>query len=235
MSSVPTPPWIMTAMHQASDHRAPAAVRVVALVGAAVVLGAAAHLSASGSLGLGALMATTLLLVVLVSGVVAAGMWLAARLSRWSSLAQDAAAGAGLVMGQLLVHWLGSGPTRGIPTGPVHPGHAPPTAVDAGHVIAHGADAGGPAMLAAHCVAAVAAGALLRWLEASLTSLGAALVAAGRCLRLAVARPVRLEVAAVPRRAADGRGRQPGPGDVPALELLRSAVVRRGPPASALA
>lgn len=222
-------------MHQASDHRAPAAVRVAALVGAAVVLGAAAHLSASGSLSLGALMVTTLLLVVLVSGVVAAGTWLAARLSRWSSLAQDAAAGAGLVIGQLLVHWLGPGPAPGMPTSPAHPGHAPPTGVDAEHVIAQGTHPGGPAMLAAHCVAAVGVGALLRWLEFSLTRLGAAVVAAGRCVRLAVARPVRPEVSAPPRRAGDGRRGQPAPGDVPALELLRSAVARRGPPARALA
>ena len=224
----------MTAMHQASDDRAPAAVRVAALVGAAVVLGAAAHLSASGSVSLGALMVTTLLLVVLVSGVVAAGTWLAARLSRWSSLAQDAAAGAGLVMGQLLVHGLGSGPAVGMPSH-AHPGHAPPTGVDAEHVIAQGTHPGGPAMLAAHCVAAVGVGALLRWLEFSLTSLGAALVAAGRCVRLAVARPVRLEVPTAPRRPGDGRRGQPTSGDVPALGLLRSAVARRGPPARALA
>lgn len=212
-------------------------VRGCVLVAASVLLGTAAHVGASGGVGvrLGPVLVMAVLLAMAVSGVLGAGAWLAARVSRWgwSSPVEDVSAGVGLVTSQLLVHWLGQPLPASLPPlasghgahhGPVDGTMAVQSAVHAGH-------AGGWGMAVAHASAALAVGLLLRWLEASLFALAAVLVTVGRAVHLALAS---LATRAAPLPALverSCRSAVPRVPDRPAiLAALQASVVRRGPP-----
>jgi hypothetical protein len=206
--------------------------RVLALAGASLLLGTLAHVSGStlSRPDPGPAAVTAALLVMLVTLVLGSGRTVARRLRRrdWSSHVEDAAALTALVLGQALVHGaLGSpGAHRTAAASVHHHASVSETALAPGQSLAGHAGVG---MAAAHAVAAIVAGLLLRSLERAVLALMALLAACARAACCALAIPV------APLICPASEAREPGMGfgmaDVrPRLRAGFGPVVRRGPP-----
>ena len=204
--------------------------RAGAIVAAAVVLGTTAHLAAAGDLRASGLLVTVMLLVLVVTGILAAGARVARALPspRSARTAEDAAATLALLAGQVLVHWVGGGaPVAGgaVPGGRHHAGPSAGDAMLAGHSSPHSWG-----MLAAHCLAALMVGLLLRALEHNIVRLGLAVRSSATELAASIGIVVAALLAPVTHPARPRSSRVVTRRRGSTLILLAAAVVRRGPP-----
>lgn len=222
-----------TAEPWAAADRVPTLPRAGAIVSSAAVLGAAAHVAAAGELRADSLTVTVMLLVLVVTGILAVGARLARALpdGRPVQAAHDASAALALVTGQALVHWFG-GSAQVVAAGPHTVGghHAGTTATLAAGP-AHGQHSW--SMLAAHCLAALMVGLLLRGLEHSIVRLIQTVRSTATDLGAAIGVVVSALVAPMPPRTARRLRALSPHRPLTALAVLSATVARRGPPAFA--